>query len=167
MDFYSVIKRRRSIRKYQRRVVEEDKLKRVLEAARIAPSATNAQPFRFIVVKTREVREKLRSSYDREWFWRAPVIICACGLIKEAWRRRDGRSYLDVDVAIAVDHLILAATAEGLGTCWIADFDLEEAKRVLDLPDDVEPIVMTPLGYPAASPGPTSRKSLDEIVKFV
>lgn len=167
MDFYSVIKTRRSMRKYQRKVVEEDKLERVLEAARIAPSATNAQPFRFIVVKTREVREKLRSSYDREWFWSAPVIICACGLKGEAWRRRDGRSYLDVDVAIAVDHLILAATAEGLGTCWIANFDPEEAKRVLGLADDVEPIVMTPLGYPAASPGPTPRKSLDEIVRFI
>ncbi len=167
MDFYSVIKRRRSIRKYQGRVVEQDKLERVLEAARIAPSATNAQPFRFMVVTTREVRERLRASYDREWFWRAPVIICACGSKEQSWRRRDGRSYLDVDVAIAVDHLILAATAEGLGTCWIADFDPEEAKKVLDLPDDMEPIVMTPLGYPAAAPGPTSRKPLDEVVKFV
>lgn len=167
MDFYSAIKRRRSIRKYQRGVVEEAKLKRVLEAARIAPSATNAQPWRFVVVKTKEVREELRSSYDREWFWRAPVIICACGLKGEAWRRRDGRSYLDVDVAIAVDHLILAATAEGLGSCWIANFDPKEVKRILDLPENVEPIVLTPLGYPAATPRPTSRKMLDEIVDFV
>lgn len=167
MDFYSVIKKRRSTRNYEDRAVEEDKLKRVLDAARIAPSAANVQPWRFMVVKSKEVKEKLRSAYDREWFWRAPVIICACGVKREAWRRRDGKSYLEVDVTIAMDHLILAATAEGLGTCWIANFDPDEVKRILDLPDGMEPIVLTPLGYPASSPGPTSRKSLDEIVKLV
>ncbi|GAH17561.1 unnamed protein product, partial [marine sediment metagenome] len=114
--------------------------KRILEVARIAPSATNAQPWRFIVVRKKQVREKLKAAYSRPWFWTAPVVICACGITSEAWRRSDGKSYLDVDVAIAMDHLILAATAEGLGTCWIGAFEPFEIKRILNLPLDLSSI---------------------------
>jgi len=167
MDFYEVIKKRRSIRGYEDRAVEEDKLKRILEAARIAPSAANRQPWYFVVVKREDVKENLKGAYNKEWFWKAPVIICACGIEKEAWRRKDGKSYLDVDVSIAMDHLILAATAEGLGTCWIAAFDSSEVKRILNLPRGIEPIVLTPLGYPATSPKPFFRKPLEKIVEII
>jgi len=167
MDFYEVIKKRRSIRGYKNKPVEEDKLKRVLEAARIAPSAANRQPWYFVVVKKEEIKGNLKKAYSAEWFWKAPVIICACGIEKEAWRRRDGKSYLDVDVSIAMDHLILAATAEGLGTCWIAAFDSSEVKKILNLPVGVEPIVLTPLGYPAISPKPSFRKPLKTIVNII
>jgi len=165
MEFYEVIKKRRSIRKYQDKPVEEDKLQRILEATRLAPSAANRQPWEFVVIKTEKIKKEFKKAYDREWFWQAPLVICACGLKNEAWKRFDGKSYLDVDIAIAMDHLILAATAEGLGTCWIAAFNPYEVKRILGLSDDMEPIVLTPLGYPAVSPQPTYRKPLKEIVR--
>ena len=167
MDFYEVIKKRRSIREYQDKSIEEEKLLRVLEAVRLAPSAANCQPWQFVVVKKEEIKKKFHKVYSRSWFWQAPLIICACGVKKEAWRRTDGKSYLDVDIAIAMDHLILAATAEGLGTCWIGAFNPSEVKKILGLSDDLEPIVLTPLGYPVSSPQPTHRKPLEEIVKTV
>jgi len=167
MDFYDVIKTRRSIRAYQERFVEEEKLQRILEAARLAPSAANRQPWRFIVVKTEKIKREFQKAYNKNWFWQAPLVICACGVKGEAWKRSDGKSYLDVDIAIAMDHLILAATAEGLGTCWIGAFNPSEVKRILNLPDELEPVALTPLGYPAHSPKPTYRKSLEEIVKRV
>jgi len=167
VDYYEVIRKRRSIREYENREIERDKLKRILEAARIAPSATNAQPWCFIVIRKTEVKEKLKAAYPRPWFWTAPVVICACGIKIQAWRRSDGKSYLDVDVAIAMDHLILAATAEGLGTCWIGAFDPTEVKRILHLPAGVEPIALTPLGYSAASPEPKPRKPWEEVIRYV
>ena len=167
MDFYEVIKTRRSIRKYQDRPVEEDKVQRILEAARVAPSAANRQPWQFIVVRTEKIKKEFQRAYNRNWFWQAPLVICACGREKEAWRRSDGKTYVDVDVAIAMDHLILAATAEGLGTCWIGAFNPSEVRRILNFPDELEPIALTPLGYPASSPKPTYRKPLEEIVKKI
>lgn len=167
MDYYEVIRKRRSIRAYENRDVEEDKLKRILEAARIAPSATNAQPWRFIVIRKKQVKEKLKAAYARPWFWTAPVVICACGITSEAWRRSDGKTYLDVDVAIAMDHLILAATAEGLGTCWIGAFDPAEVKRILNLAPEIEPLALTPIGYAAESPEPRSRKPWEEVIRHI
>lgn len=167
MDYYEVIRKRRSIRAYQNRDVEEDKLKRILEAARIAPSAGNIQPWRFVAIRKDEVKQKLKAAYARPWFWTAPVVICACGITSEAWKRSDGKTYLDVDVAIAMDHLILAATAEGLGTCWIGAFDPAEVKRILHLPAGIEPIALTPLGYPAESPEPKPRKPWEEVIRHI
>jgi nitroreductase len=165
MEFYEVLKKRRSIRKYKKVPVEQDKIDRILEAVRIAPSAKNAQPWHLIVIKDENVRLGLREAYGSAWFTDAPVIICACGEPAKAWVRRDGKSYLDVDVAIAFEHLILAAAAEGLGTCWIGAFDPTAVKRVLGLPGGIEPLAMTPLGYPDETPRPFSRKSTAEIVR--
>lgn len=167
MDYYEVIRKRRSIRAYENRDVEEDKLKRILEAARIAPSAANIQPWRLIVIRKMEAKQKLKAAYARPWFWTAPVVICACGITSEAWKRSDGKTYLDVDVAIAMDHLILAATAEGLGTCWIGAFDPTEVKRILNLSPEIEPIALTPLGYPAESPQPKPRKPWEEVIRYI
>ena len=168
MEFYEVIRNRRSIRKYQDRAIPEDVLRRVLDAARIAPSAANRQPWHYYVIRDEELKSKLRGAYGKEWFYTAPVVICACAVRGEAWRRKmDGKIYADVDVTISMDHLILAAEAEGLGTCWIAAFDPAVTSDVLGLPEGEEPVVMTPLGYPAEDQAPTPRKDLDAIVTFL
>lgn len=167
MDFRKLINERYSVRSYRSRAVEDDKLRRVLEAARLAPTAANRQPFRIIVIRTEGREEELRRIYDRQWFVEAPLVICACGVPGEAWvRRKDGKSYCDVDVTIAMDHLILAAADQGLGTCWIGAFDPDAAREALGLPESVEPIAFTPLGYPADEPKPKSRKSLEELVRY-
>jgi len=167
MEFYEVIRKRKSVRRYEKRPVEEEKVRRVLEAARLAPSAANRQPWRFFVVNTEKIKEEFPDEYNRNWFWHAPLVICACGLPGQAWKRPDGKSYLDVDVAIAMEHLVLAATAEGLGTCWIGAFNPSVIKKILALPDELEPIALTPLGYPASSPKPTYRKPFEEVVKII
>ncbi len=167
MEFYDVIRQRRSIRSYESRPVEDDKLARVLEAARLAPTAANRQPIHLYVARSEQVRRRLLQAYSQEWFANAPVIVCICGRPSQAWSRMDGRNYADVDATIAMDHLILAASAEGLGTCWIGAFNPDRLREVLGIPPDLEPVAMTPLGYPAASPSPTPRKPLDEICEYL
>lgn len=164
MSLYEIIAARRSIRKYRSDPVEEEKLIRILQAARIAPSAGNRQPWHYIVVTDAAVKGRLRAAYDREWFYTAPAIVCACGEPSRSWTRKDGRDYKDVDVAISFDHLVLAATAEGLGTCWVGAFDPAVVREVLALPSGIEPIVLTPLGYPDEAPPPRERKKLKEFV---
>lgn len=166
MEFHDVVRSRRSIRAYRSDPFEEEKLERILEAARRAPSAANRQPVYFYVIRDEEARSSLLEAYSQQWFANAPVIICACSRPDEAWRRSDGKSYADVDLAIAMDHLILAATAEGLGTCWIGAFKPEPLRRVLDIPDELEPVALTPLGYPDEEPAERPRKDLDEIVEY-
>lgn len=167
MDVMEAIRTRRSIRAYKPDPVPDDALMTVLEAARLAPSAGNRQPWLFVVVREQAVKERLREAYGAEWFHTAPVIICACGSPDCAWTRSDGMCYCAIDVTIAMDHLILAAWEQGLGTCWIGAFDPEKVKEALELPEGYEPIAMTPLGYPAESPAARPRKPLEEIVKFM
>jgi nitroreductase len=166
MEFADVVRDRYSVRAYKPDPIEEEKLSRVLEAARLAPTAVNRQPFQLLVLRTEGREEELGRIYRKEWFVQPPLVIGAVGLKEDGWRRRDGKSYVDVDVAIAMDHLILAATNEGLGTCWVGAFDPDAAREVLNLPDDVEPIAFTPLGYAADEPKPIKRKSLDELVRY-
>lgn len=166
MEFLELAKKRYSCRAYKSDPVEDDKLHQVLEAARLAPTACNLQPFQLIVIHTKGREADLRRIYSSSWFTQAPIIICACGIQSQSWKRRDGKNYCEVDVTIAMDHLILAATNLGLGTCWIGAFNPDSAREILELPDDVEPIAFTPLGYPADRPGHKSRKSLNEIVRY-
>jgi nitroreductase len=167
LSVLEVLKKRRSIRKYQTRAVENAKLMNVLEAARLGPSAANRQPCYFIVVTDEETRQKLKASYNPDWFVHAPVIIVACANPKEAWRRKDKEEYWKVDAAIAIQNLILAATEEDLGTCWIAAFDEKAAKKALNIPKDIRVVAMTPLGYPEEEPSSASdRKPLDQIVHY-
>ncbi|MCK4283059.1 MAG: nitroreductase family protein [Candidatus Brocadiae bacterium] len=165
MDFYEVIRQRRSIRAYRSDPVEEDRLLRVLDAARVAPSAANRQPVHFTVIRDDALRAKMVEVYSQQWFVQAPVIICACARPSEAWQRSDGKNYADVDLTIAMDHLILAATAEGLGTCWIGAFKQDKLRKLLDLPPELEPVALTPLGYPAEKPDARPRKPLDDMVE--
>lgn len=164
MSVFEVLKKRRSIRKYQNKPVEEEKINKVLEAARLAPSANNQQPCSFIVVTKPEVRESLRSAYKADWFVQAPAVIVGCANPKEAWRR-GGEEYWKVDSAIAMENLILAATDLGLGTCWVAAFDENQIKKALNIPRDIRVVAMTPLGYPDEGKDPvTDRKPLQSIV---
>lgn len=167
MDFQELIRARYSCRAYRSDPVTEDQLKQVLEAARLAPTANNRQPFRLVVIRTAGREKELRRAYDKDWFVQAPLVIAACGVPAENWvRKQDGKNYNDVDVAIVMDHLILAAADLGLGTCWIAAFDLAAARELLALPEGVEPVAFTPLGHPADLPGQKIRKKTDELVRY-
>ena len=166
MLFPELVKTRYSVRSYKPDPVEDDKLQQVLEAARMAPTASNRQPFQLVVIHTEGREAELRRIYDKPWFVQAPLVICACGIPADAWTRQDGKCYCDVDVAIAMDHLVLAAADLGLGTCWIAAFDPAAAREVLGLPDDVEPIAFTPLGCPRDQPRVKMRKALAGLVRY-
>ena len=166
MEFSDLIQQRYSTRAYKSLPVPEDALQRVLEAARMAPTAANRQPFQLVVVHTAGREAELARIYGNAWFTQAPIVICACSMPGQAWKRRDGKNYADVDVAIAMDHLILAAANEGLGTCWIGAFDPAAAREVLGLPEDVEPVVFTPLGYPADQRQAKRRRPLDALVHY-
>lgn len=167
MEYRELIVNRYSVRAYKPDPVEEDKLQSILEAARLAPTAANRQPFQLIVVHTEGRQESLKKIYHRDWFVQAPVIICACGVPSQGWVRSDDqRRYLDVDVAIVMDHLILAAADQGLGTCWIAAFNARVARQELQLPDEIEPLIFTPLGYPADQWKPKERKLLQDLVRY-
>ena len=168
MEFLELARQRYSVRAYKSTPVEAEKLQEVLEAARVAPTACNLQPFRLIVIHTKGREEELGRIYSPSWFVQSPIVICICGIPSQSWVHKDRKNYRDVDVAIAMDHLILAATDLGLGTCWVGAFDAEEARKVLRLPADVEPIAFTPLGYPDAKPSHRHkiRKPMDELVRY-
>ncbi len=166
MNFLDLISARYSVRAYKPDPVPDALLAQVLEAARLAPTAANRQPFVLIVLRTADRQAELKRVYGRDWFVRAPLVIAACGAPDQAWVRRDGKNYVDVDVAITLDHLILAAADLGLGTCWVAAFDPAAAREVLGLPDSVEPIAFTPLGYPADVLRPKERKPLADLVRY-
>ena len=122
---------------------------------------------RSAVVKTAGREEELGRIYGAGWFVDAPYVLCVCGLPGAAWtRRQDSKCYVDVDAAIVMDHIVMQATELGLGTCWIAAFNPDAARKVLNLPDDVQPLLFTPLGYPDDEPRPKTRKSLGDLVKY-
>ena len=151
MDVFEAVRNRRSVRSYSSHEIPADVMDRMRGALRAAPSACNYQPWRFVFVTDAELRRKVaRASYDQMWMADAPIIIVGCGLPEAAFKSMGGYgNSADVDVAIALDHLTLAAVAEGLGTCWIGAFDEEKVKRLLEIPKQVKVIAMTPLGYPA------------------
>ena len=164
MTFFDLIQKRHSVRGYRPDPVEDDKLQQVLEAARWAPTAGNRQRFQLIVVHTEGREEELRRIYDRDWFVQPPVVICACRYPMGPEHIR--KDYTDVDIGIVVDHLTLAAAELGLGTCWIGAFDPLAARKLLGLPDEIEPVVFTPLGYPDDAGRPKRRKELPELVRY-
>ncbi|HHY37301.1 MAG TPA: nitroreductase [Firmicutes bacterium] len=167
MDFLSLAAKRRSVRSYSAKPVEEEKLKACLEAARLAPSANNRQPWRLIVVKAPEIRAKLvEVAGGQRFVGEAPIVIAAVALDPKRLMRCQIPAYA-VDVAIALDHLTLAAASLGLGTCWIGHFDQGEAKELLKVPREYQIVALTPLGYPAVGEErPRSRKPLDALVSW-
>lgn len=171
MDFYDLVARRNSIRSFDReKAVPEAVLQRILNAGRMAPSAKNLQPWRFIVVRTPAIKEKIYPAYSRDWIRNAPVLLVVAGRRDQAWfRSKDGYNSLETDLTIAMDHLILAAAWEGVGSCWIAAFDPTILHEALQLEASDEIFAFTPLGYAASGsePMPKSRKELEEIVEFL
>ncbi len=167
-QFYNLVVNRFSCRKYTPAPVSRDKVLALLDAARLAPSACNRQPWQFVVVDSQQQRDKITACYSRDWVTPVQTFIVACGVHDEAWKRADGKDHTDVDVAIAVEHICLAAASLGLGTCWICNFDVAGVTEALNLPDGVEPIAIIPVGYPdpELTVPEKKRKELDEIVKW-
>ena len=164
MELMDVIRSRRSIRKYKSDPVPPEDIQYVLDAARLAPSWANSQCWQFIVVTDENVKKELAEA-GNSWIAHAPVIIAACADPERSGIKGDQRYYM-LDIGIAMEHLILAATERNLGTCWIGWFDEEPAKKALGVPENIRLVATTPLGYPDESPAPRGRKSLDEITNY-
>lgn len=166
MDLFDAIEQRRSVRSYADREVEDEKIRKVLEAATMAPSANNRQEWRFVVVRDPELRTKLiDAAHGQRFVGEAPVVIVACAAESDHVMSCGHPAHL-IDVAIAVDHLTLAARALGLGTCWVGAFDANAVRQTLGIPADIEVVQLIPLGYPADWPSPRSRRPMDNLVQY-
>ena len=164
MDMLECIKARRSVRSYSSRQVEEGDLRGVLEAARLAPSAGNRQHWKFVVVRDADLRSKLADAANGQGFVaQAPVVIAACATATDHVMSCGHPSHL-VDLAIAMDHMTLAARALGLGTCWIGAFDQGKVKALLGVPAGATVVGLLPMGHPSAWPSPTPRKGFEDVV---
>lgn len=164
MNVFTAISERSSVRAYKASYVEEDKLKKIVEVARLAPSASNRQDWKFIIVKNAETKKKLaEAAFGQSFIGEAPIVIVACGTEPKAIMSCGQPAYT-VNVSIACAFMILQAHELGLGTCWIGAFKEDEVKRILKIPEEVRVVAMTPLGYPEQPPSQKIRKSLDQIV---
>ena len=165
MDLYQAIKKRYSCRSYSSKPIEPEKLERILEVARQAPSAKNLQDWRFVIVTDEEKRKQLGIAANEQMFIAtAPAIIIGCS--NTDYAMRCGQKIAAIDVAIAMEHIALAATAEGLATCWIGSFFPEKVKKVLDIPQNIEIIELMPIGYPADKEIHRPREAVDKIVCY-
>lgn len=168
MDVYQAVMQRRSVRSYKPEPVPEEILLRILDAGRLAPSAWNAQPWRFVVVRDEAMRLLVaRNSPSRTkeqmFIAEAPVIVVAVATVTDRVMGNGVTSW-PIDMAIAIDHMMLAAAGEGLGTCWIGSFKPEMIKEILGIPEEMQIAALFPLGYPADEPKRKSRKELGEII---
>ncbi len=167
MDTIETIRKRCSVRAYEDGSVEDEKLHALLECARLAPSASNLQEWRIIVVRDRTARARLAGAANNQGFVaQAPVVLVFCAETEQHVMRCGEKSY-PIDVAIAIDHVTLAAVELGLGTCWIGAFYADKVREILGIPEDVPVVSLLTLGYPA--PGatrPKKRLALEEIVRY-
>lgn len=168
MDFYEAVEARRSVRKYRFDEIPQEALDRMLKAVELAPSAKNLQPYNIILVKDRErIRQLAATTRNMTFIEEAPLVAVIIADPSRAYAYMCGNeSSFWIDAAIAMEHLILAATAEGLGTCWIGAFREEEAREVLKVPQGLRITGMTPLGFPAEVPERKPRKSYKELLFF-
>ncbi len=165
MDLYEAIKIRRSVRRYTQVSVPEASLSRIFEATQLAPSACNRQPWKFLVLKPAEKKKALAGIFH-DWVVSAPLLVVALGHPADAWEL-DGRSIHEVDVAIAFEHLVLAATAEGLGTCWICAYNHAALDRALGVEPGWQSVAVTPLGFPDDPSPRNGRKPIEELFKII
>ena len=170
MNFLEVVQARRSLRTYLDKPVEREKLEYILESARLAPSWKNMQCWRFVVVEEAAGRVALAESMDeknpgRKALMGAPMVIVLCALPDESevW---EGKNFMMLDAGLAMEHLVLAATDQGLGTCWQGLFSEETVRRALNIPESVRVVAMTPVGYAAEERRPRPRKTMAEIVFY-
>ncbi len=168
-DFFELVSSRYSCRAYTNAPVSHDEVMAILETARLAPSACNKQPWKFMVLTSEEDKNVVIDSYSRDWIKTAPVYIVALGCEKEAWHRgSDNFDATPVDLSIACEHICLAATSLGLGSCWVCNFDEEKLRAELNISEEWIPIAIIPIGYPdpeVAVPE-KKRKTIDEIVQW-
>jgi len=163
MEFLEVIKKRYSCRSYQNRPIESEKLDKILDAARLAPSARNFQDWRFVVVTDKEIRVQLSiAAADQAFVAQAPVVIACCSTINH-WMRC-GQPTASIDVAIAIEHMALAATSVGLATCWIGSFYPDQVRKILQIPTHIHVIELLTVGYPADTQPEIKRLPLESIV---
>ncbi len=172
MEFTDLIRSRESVRSYDPgRPVPEEILKKILDAGRIAPSACNYQPWKFLLISSPAMLKRVRECYQRDWFRDAPHVLVSVGLKDKSWSRSyDGYNSIETDVAIAMTHIILAAENEGVGTCWIAAYNPVILREALGLKSNEILFSITPLGYPRQDYRKSlskKRKSLGEIVEYL
>lgn len=166
MDFFKLIEKRYSVRAYKDKEVEKKKLDLILKSADLAPTASNAQPFKIFIANTKGNEDALKKVYGRDWFVDAPIVMCVCSIPEKAWKRSDGKNYHEVDVAIVSDHVVLAATALGLGTCWVANFSEVETRNFFNIPRHMIPQIIIPIGYANDSPTKKIRMKINDLVEF-
>ncbi|MCD6459313.1 nitroreductase family protein, partial [bacterium] len=160
---------RKSVRKFSGKKIEKDKLSRILETLRIAPSAVNSQPWFFYIIKD-DLRERFNDVFFKDCFYPAPAVVVGCAVKEQAWvRKYDNVNYAWTDTAIALTQMISAATAEGIGSCWVASFDVEKTVKLLDLPDNMQIVSLVVLGYPEEPfiAEDKKRKDFSEIIKIL
>ncbi len=166
--YMRLLAERFACRAYSGRPVSREDILAVLESARLAPSAKNKQPWIFMVLESEADRGAVIRSYNRGWIANAPVCIVACADHSRSWRRADGKDHADIDLAIAGEHICLAATSLGLATCWVCNFNAMQLAGELGLAEGIEPVAIFPLGYPAdgVHAPVKSRRSMEDIVKW-
>lgn len=171
MEFFEVLKKRHSIREFQNRGIEEEKLKQILEAVNSAPSAGNLQAYEIFVVKEQKIKEDLaQAALDQDFIAQAPIVLVFTTNPKRSMKKygQPGKNLFCLqDATIAANFAWLAAVNLGLSGVWIGAFDDEEVQRVLNLPADWQPVVILPIGYPAEEPDKTSRRDLKDIVHYL
>ena len=168
MDLYEAIAGRRSIRKYKKQALPEDAIEKIVDAARLAPSAGNAQPYEFVVAQEEKTRQRLsQAAYNQSDLQEAPVVIVVCADEKRASQSYGDRGknlYCIQDTAAAVQNILLTAYAMGFGTCWIGAFKEDEVKKIINAPKELRPVALIPIGYPDESPAARSRRPVKELI---
>lgn len=168
MDVFEAIKGRRSIREFTKQDVPKDSVEKIIDAARMAPSAGNIQPWEFVVVRDSQTKRKIaEAALDQMFIATAPVVIIVCAHLRrsaQGYGSRGEKLYVIQDTAAATENILLVAYVLGLGTCWIGAFEEDKVKEILELPLEVRPVAIIPIGYPAEKLSPPPRRSLDEII---
>ncbi|MBR2356645.1 MAG: nitroreductase family protein [Lentisphaeria bacterium] len=168
MDFYEVLKNRRSFRGFDSsRAIPQKSLENIMQAVQCAPSACNRQPWRFVIVFNGELRKKIGSCYPKPWLLEAPAIVVAMADYSTCWTRLEGTPAAEIDMGIAMEHLVLAAAAEGLGTCWICAFEKAKLNEIMQVSQPWCVEAITPLGYANSDPRALKYKDLEEIFTVI
>ncbi len=167
MDFYEVVRKRRSVRGFTSDPISRESLQRIGEALRVTPSACNLQPWEFRVVLNAEMRRRICAVYTQPWLAEAPAIVVAIGNPDAAWKRREGGSSIDIDIGIAMEHVVLAAEAEGLATCWICAYEVDKMNKALGVTPPLTCLAISPLGTAAKTSAMPPRRPLEQLFQIV
>ena len=170
MDIYEAILKRRSIRSFKNQKIPEEIIDKLIDALIWAPSAGNLQKRKFYFVFNEEIKKELsKAAFNQKFIQDAPLVIVCCGdeTIEENYGKRGKEIYMICDVSTAIENLLLLAVSYGLGTCFVGGFDENEVRKILNLPKNLKPIAIIPVGYPATEPKPPKRISKEEAIEFI